>query len=163
MSRQLRRTLAVAVAVSALLATAVAQASGTTASARAAAAANLSVSKRVWEIAQANNIHDVASGGKFEYCEAEAVAALTPVIAYSHAPVGKSYQIKLAAPAASGSIPAGVKTKLKKASGKLELTFALPSFQKHVIAGGAYKFSMIIGGKTVASMSLTLAPTQSKC
>jgi hypothetical protein len=135
----------------------------TTAMTARAAAAKLSVTKRVWEVAQANNIHDVASGGKFEYCEAEGAAALTPVLGYSHAPVGKSYQVTLVAPAATGTIPAGAKTKFKKASGKLELTFALPSFPKHKIAGGAYKFSVLIGGKTVASMSLTLDPTQSKC
>jgi hypothetical protein len=135
----------------------------TTAMTARAAAAKLSVTKRVWEIAQANNIHDVASGGKFEYCEAEAAAALTPVIAYSHAPVGKSYEVGMVAPAATGSVPPGAKFKFKRASGQLELTFALPSFPKHKIAGGGYKFSMLIAGKTVASMSLTLVPTQSKC
>jgi hypothetical protein len=137
--------------------------SASTTAMTARAAAKLSVTKRVWEIGEANNVHEVASGGKFEYCETEPTTGLTPVIGYAHAPVGKSYQVKLTAPAATGSIPAGVKTKFKKASGSIELTFAGPSFPKHKIAGGSYKFSLLIGGKTVASMSLTLVPTQSKC
>jgi hypothetical protein len=138
-------------------------ASATAKTARAAAASKLSVTKRVWEIGEANNVHEVASGGKFEYCETEPVTGMTPVIGYAHAPVGKSYQVKLAAPAASGSIPAGAKTKLTKASGHTDLTFAAPSFSGHEIAGGSYKFSLLVAGKTVASMSLTLVPTQSKC
>jgi hypothetical protein len=135
----------------------------TTAMTAHVAAAKLSVTKRVWEIGEGNNIHEVPSGGKFEYCRAEPTTGLTPTVSYSHAPVGKSYQIKLVAPAASGTVPAGAKIKFTKASGRVDPTYATPSFPKHEIAAGKYQFSLLIGGKTVASMSLTLDPTQSKC
>jgi hypothetical protein len=129
----------------------------------ASAAAALHVSTHLWEVGEANNVHSVAAGGTFEYCASEPTAALTPVIAYSHAPVSKSFTFTLAAPAATGTIVGKVKIKFKKASGRVDDTFADPSFPKHQIAGGKYTFSMIVSGKTVASETLTLDPTDSKC
>ncbi|MGO9321618.1 MAG: hypothetical protein ACLQBY_12570 [Solirubrobacteraceae bacterium] len=134
------------------------------AAAAARAAANaLHVTSRSWEVGQGNNVHDVAAGGKLEYCSSEPATGLTPVIAYSHAPVGKSYTIKLVGPAASGTIPPGVKTKFKKASGRVGDTYAALSFPGHQIAGGVYTFSMLLASKAVASLKLTLDPTSSKC
>lgn len=133
------------------------------AAARASAASALHVSSTRWEVAEDENLHSIASGGKFEYCAAQPVTGLTPVVAYSHAPVGKSFETKLAAPAASGSIPAGAKTKFKKASGKLALTFAAPSFAGHKIAPGAYTFSLLVAGKTVALLKITLDGSESHC
>lgn len=133
----------------------------TAASAHAAAALHVTSDK--WEVGEAETVHSVASGGKLEYCASQPVMGITAIVGYSHAPVGKSYQVKLTAPAASGSIPAGIKTKFKKASGRVSLTYAVPSFAGHKIAGGTYTFSLLVGGKTVASIALTLDPTQSLC
>ncbi len=127
------------------------------------ASSKLRVTKHVWEIGQGNNVHEVASGGTLEYCAAEPATGLTPVIAYSHAPVGKSYTLTLAAPAQSGTITGKVKFKFAKASGRVSTTYAAPSFPKHDIAGGKYTFSLLVSGKTVASESVTLDPTESKC
>ena len=128
-----------------------------------ASAAALRVSTHLWEVGEANNVHSVAAGGKFEYCASEPTTGLTPVIAYSHAPVGKSFTFTLAAPAASGSVVGKLKVKFKKASGRVEDTFAAPSFPKHQIAAGKYTFSLIVSGATVASETIVLDPTESKC
>ncbi|MGD0455281.1 MAG: hypothetical protein ABSB69_16970 [Solirubrobacteraceae bacterium] len=128
-----------------------------------AASSTLRVTSRSWEVGQGEAVHNVAGGGKLEYCSSQPATGLTPIIAFSHAPVGKSYTIKLAGPAASGTIPPGVKTKFTKASGRTSQTYGTPSFPHHKIAGGAYTFSMLVGGKTVASVKLTLDPTSSKC
>jgi hypothetical protein len=145
------------------LATTLTCVSGLVAPGVASAAAPLHVSTHLWEVGEANNVHSVASGATFEYCAAEPATGLTPVIAYSHAPVGKSFTFTLAAPAATGTVVGKVKVKFKKASGRVDDTFAEPSFPKHQIAGGKYTFSMIVSGKTVASETLTLDPTESKC
>jgi hypothetical protein len=129
----------------------------------ASAAAALHVTTHLWEVGEANNVHSVAAGATFEYCATEPTTGLTPVIAYSHAPVGKSFTFALAAPAATGTVVGKVKVKFKKGSGRVQYTFAGPSFPKHQITGGKYTFSMIVSGKTVASETLTLDPTQSKC
>jgi hypothetical protein len=129
----------------------------------ASAASALHVSTHLWEVGEANNVHSVAAGATFEYCATEPVTGLTPVIAYSHAPVGKSFTSTLDAPAATGTVVGRVKVKFKKASGRVDDTFAGPSFPKHQIAGGKYTFSLIVSGKTVASETLTLDPTESKC
>lgn len=159
MSRQLRR--ATPFARIAVLAGLAALASPTLAN--AASAGTLHVTSRSWEVGEAESVHNVASGGKLEYCEQQPTTGLTPVIAYSHAPVGKSYTVKLVGPAAAGTIPPGVKTKFKKSSGRVANTYATPSFPGHQIVGGVYTFSMFVGGKTVASVKLTLDPLASKC
>jgi hypothetical protein len=128
-----------------------------------AAAGALHVTTHLWEVGEGNDVHSVAAGGKFEYCAAEPTTGLTPVLAYSHAPVGKSFTSTLTAPAATGTVVGKVKVKFKKASGRVADTYAGPSFPKHQIAGGKYTFSLIVSGQTVASETLVLDPTESKC
>jgi len=128
-----------------------------------AAASKLRVTKHLWEVGQGGNVHEVAAGGKLEYCAAEPATGLTPVIAYSHAPVGKSYTLTLAGPPQSGTVTGRVKIKFAKASGRVSTTYAAPSFPQHQIAAGKYTFSLLVSGKTVASESLTLDPTEGRC
>ncbi len=123
----------------------------------ALAASALHVSSRSWEIGQGGTIHKVAASGKFSYCASQPVTGLTPTIAYTHAPAGKSYTAKMAGPSASGTIPPGVKIRFPKSTGRVSSTYATPSFPGHQIAAGKYTFSMRIGAKTVATLKLTLA------
>jgi hypothetical protein len=155
MSRQLCRALVLA-ALAALTASSAALAAH-------AASNTLHAGSRSWEVGQGGNLHKVPAGGRLQYCSTEPVTAITPVLAYSHAPVGKSYTVKMSAPAASGSVPAGVKTKFTKPSGRVSLTYATPSFPHHQIAAGTYTFSMLVSGKAVASLKLTLQPSAAKC
>jgi hypothetical protein len=125
--------------------------------ASALAASAPRVTSRSWEVAQGGNLHDVSAGGKFTYCVSQPVNAITPVVAYTHAPVGKSFTVKMAGPAASGTVPFGVKTPFTKSSGRLNDTYATISFPGRQIVAGAYTFTMQVGGKTFTSLKLTLA------
>ncbi len=133
--------------------------------ARAATVA-LHVSSRSWEVGQGNNVHSVPAGGTLKYCSTEPATGLTPFIAYTHAPVGKSYQITLVGPAAEGTVRAGVRVRFSKASGRIDNTYAVPSFPHRGpegLAGGSYTYSLLIGGKTATSFKLTLDPQQGLC
>jgi hypothetical protein len=124
--------------------------------ASALASGTLHVVSRSWEVGEETGLHKVASGGKFSFCPTQPVTALTTAITYAHAPVGKSYTVKMVGPKAAGTIPPGAKTRIAKSSGRVDITFATPSFPGHQLAAGKYAFSMLLGGKTVASLKLTL-------
>ncbi len=130
--------------------------------ARAATAA-LHVGSRSWEVGQGGTVHKVPAGGTLKYCASEPATGITPVIAYTHATLGKSYQLKLVGPPASGTVPAGFHFHFAKASGTIENGYAAPSFPHHQLTGGTYTFSLLIGGKSVTSFKLTLDPQSGLC
>ncbi len=151
-SRQIRLAVALACATAALVSTAT-----------ALATVALHVTSRSWEVGQGNNVHKVPAGGTLKYCASEPATGVTSVIAYTHATVGKRYQVKLVGPPASGTVAAGFHFHFTKASGSLENGFAALSFPHRKLAAGTYTFSLLISGKSATSFKLTLDPQSSLC
>ena len=140
----------------------------------AAASTKFKYTDHDWEVGViaglVQNVHTVPSGGTFKFCgKAQVVTAVTPDITYRGAPVGTHYE-EIVGGAASGTDTItsvhnvdGDVTPLEfnSATGTWDNTYAIMSFTKSVhhltLPAGKYHFEVVVGGKIVATTSLTLS------
>jgi hypothetical protein len=123
-----------------------------------------------WQVGiSATSVSTVASGKTLTECASKTFSAVTPSLAYSGAPVGETYSEKVVGPAAAGTITIlglvnvdGDHKPLKftSATGVWDNTYAIMSFPHTAghptLPTGKYTFEVLLGGKVLASTSISL-------